>query len=261
MNLWKFIRRNGKYKESREKFSRLPRIKHAASQISALNVFTGGPPNAFPRVGRNQLIVLIDQGLTPDSKVLDIGCGCLRGGYWIISFLNKNNYFGIEPNVEMLEAGKKYLLDSQSHQKCPTFSNNDNFDLSVFNTQFDFVIARSIWSHASPAQIKKMLAEFCAVASQNSIFLTSYFETDKENQYDGDSWVGRSHETKEPGVVGYNFNWIRKECSKNNLKCSLLYEDYGQTWIKISPKDSENILKGEPLKGRIIPYIKTNQER
>jgi hypothetical protein len=46
--------------------------------------------------GRLQFAMLIREGVYPSSKVLDIGCGCLRGGYWLIHFLGS---FGLEPRV------------------------------------------------------------------------------------------------------------------------------------------------------------------
>ena len=66
--------------------------------------------------------------------VLDIGCGCLRGGYWLIHFLGKGCYFGIEPNKEMLEAGTRILLEPELEDlKKPKFDFNSNFDFMVLN--------------------------------------------------------------------------------------------------------------------------------
>jgi hypothetical protein len=56
-------------------------------------------------VGRNQLSILLRNGLIFDSRVLDVGCGVLRAGYWLIHFLDPDCYFGIEPNRVILTAG------------------------------------------------------------------------------------------------------------------------------------------------------------
>jgi len=45
--------------------------------------FLGGPPWTFERLGRHGLEVLLREGLTPQSRVLDVGCGALRLGYWL----------------------------------------------------------------------------------------------------------------------------------------------------------------------------------
>ena len=100
-------------------------------------------------------------GLTPESKVLDVGCGCLRGGRKIIPELNEACYFGIEPNKSMLKDGMEISLDPDVVlAKKPRFDTNAEWNFGVFNTKFDFVIARSIWSHASKSDIRKMLEEF-----------------------------------------------------------------------------------------------------
>ena len=74
-------------------------------------VFLGGPPKLFETAGRMQLILMLREGLYPTSKVLDVGCGCLRGGYWLINFLAPGGYCGVEPNRAMVEAGLTHLLD------------------------------------------------------------------------------------------------------------------------------------------------------
>ena len=75
------------------------KLQKKAEELSS-TIFLGGPTKFIEIVGRLQLIILLKEGLYPDSKVLDIGCGCLRGGYWLIHFLNPNCYFGIEPKYQ-----------------------------------------------------------------------------------------------------------------------------------------------------------------
>lgn len=136
----------------------------------------GGPPEEFERVGRLQLEVLIHEGLTFDSKVLDVGCGALRGGYWLIHFLDRGCYFGIEPYEEMLEVGLRHILEPGVRAaKEPRFDENRDFDFTVFGTRFDFVLARSIWTHASMSEVERTLDAFRAVAAPGGAMLTSYF--------------------------------------------------------------------------------------
>lgn len=200
-------------------------------------VFNGGPADKFSIIGRLYLITLLKIGLTPDSKVLDVGCGALRGGYWLINFLSKGGYYGIEPNVEMLEVGKRIMLGEKLlTEKAPTFDNNSDFNFSVFDSKFDFVVARSIWSHTSKEQIQTMLDEFVANANPNGVMLTSYFKPySSKDDYQGKGWVGKSHESSEAGVVFHSFEWIQKECSIRNLKAQeLKFDFYSQIWLHIS---------------------------
>src|ERR1700756_3470545 len=81
--------------------------------LAAQGVFTGGPPELFESAGRLQISTLIREGLNPDSKLLDVGCGCLRAGYWLLRLFDSGCYFWIEPNQQKLEAGIKNCLTSQ----------------------------------------------------------------------------------------------------------------------------------------------------
>ena len=64
------------------------RMQEIAQMLHSQGIFTGGPPQYFEIVGRLQLATLVREGIYPQSKVLDVGCGCLRGGYWVIHFLD-----------------------------------------------------------------------------------------------------------------------------------------------------------------------------
>ncbi|NPA93437.1 MAG: class I SAM-dependent methyltransferase [Chloroflexi bacterium] len=221
-------------------------FRDRVEQLKASGVFLGGPPKLFETAGRKTLITLVALGLTPESRVLDVGCGSLRIGYWLIHFLLPQHYFGIEPNVPMLEAGKQFLLDPEVlAYKAPRFDHNTEFDFRVFDTKFDFVVARSIWTHASKPQIEKMLDEFVATATQRGIFLTSYKPPHLlRRDYQGNVWVGRDHISTQGGAVRHSFRWIREQCAQRNLAVEEIkgsaYNFGGQRWLKIRFKNSRN---------------------
>lgn len=199
----------------------------------------GGPPRFFETAGKKLLIALLSEGLIPSSRVLDIGCGCLRGGYWLIHFLDSGCYFGVEPNVEMLEAGQRILLEpGLAELKKPRFDHNADFDVEVFGVKFDFFVARSIWTHTSKRQIQTMLDGFSDATNAGGVFLTSYVRaTMFKKDYMGTEWAGRSHESNTPRLVYHSFGWIRTECTRRGLIAEEIkeraYTFGGQTWIRI----------------------------
>ncbi len=81
------------------------------AEIQGKKKFLGVPIQDFEKAGREQLIYLLKAGLSPDSTVIDLGCGVLRAGYWLIHFLNPGKYCGIEPSKERLEIGSQYILE------------------------------------------------------------------------------------------------------------------------------------------------------
>jgi SAM-dependent methyltransferase len=145
------------------------------AEILSRSQFVGGQVERFERDGRLQLIALVRRGLTPDAHVVDVGCGALRAGYWLIHFLDPGHYHGIEPARERLDAARAGLLEPGLEDiKRPQFASNDDFDLSVFGVAPEYVLARSIWSHAAKPQIAAMLDSFAAAAAPGALMLASY---------------------------------------------------------------------------------------
>tara|TARA_Y100000590_G_scaffold150092_1_gene172361 strand:- start:11188 stop:11868 length:681 start_codon:yes stop_codon:yes gene_type:complete len=207
-------------------------------RLLANGTFIGGPRELFDIAGHSQLGILKFFGMKPESKVLDIGCGCLRGGRKVIPELNPGCYFGIEPNREMLEAGLEICIESSTlDEKVPTFDYNDSFDLGVFGAKFNFFIARSIWSHASKGHIEKMLDEFIEWREPGAIFITSYHRARVPilGEYHGTEWVGKSHESLEGGVVRHSLWRIKRLCAQRGLTVREFVDerfDFGsQVWL------------------------------
>ena len=220
-----------------------------AQQIENQGIFLGGPIEYFELAGRKLLMLLLNEGLMPDSKILDIGCGCLRCGYWLIHFLDRNCYYGIEPDRAMLDAGLNVLLEpGLADLKQPRFDENEQFDFAVFGEQFDYVIARAIWIHASKAQIQTMLDEFVSTSTPQAIFLSSYLPASHDDDdYRGATWIGRSRLSNQPASIRHSFNWIKAECARRRLIVEEITDrifDFGhhcQIWLRIRHMTSSSL--------------------
>jgi len=124
-------------------------LQRRANELSGSR-FVGGRAERFELDGRLQLIALLQRGLTPDSPVVDVGCGALRAGYWLIHFLDEGMYHGMDPTRERVDAARAAILEPGLEKaKWPRFSYNGDFNLGVFDVAPRFVLARSIWSHAA----------------------------------------------------------------------------------------------------------------
>jgi 2-polyprenyl-3-methyl-5-hydroxy-6-metoxy-1,4-benzoquinol methylase len=100
--------------------------------------------------GISQLAILIYEKCKPSHKVLEIGCGALSAGYPIMQYLDKGNYYGIDPNQwlldDIMESPEvlQTVKDKDAH-----FAYNAEFDASEFGVKFDYIISHSILSHAA----------------------------------------------------------------------------------------------------------------
>ena len=142
-----------------------------------------GPPEYYDIIGGLQLVVLMNVGLREHHKVLDVGCGSLRGGRFIMQYLLPGNYYGIEPNKWLVEAA----IDNEIGQdmidlKRPHFSANKHMELDEWGVQFDYIMAQSIITHAPLAMVRQLMQAVYQVLSPEGTFIATVFEGDEDNQ-------------------------------------------------------------------------------
>ena len=135
-----------------------------------------------------QFNVLTHLGLREKHFLLDIGCGSLRGGRLFIPYLLPGHYFGIEPERWKVEEGIANELGQDAIRiKEPSFHYSGDFRLSVFGRSFDFMLAQSIFSHATQDQIRTCLREAVNVMAPGGILAATYFPGARN--YQGAAWT------------------------------------------------------------------------
>jgi cyclopropane fatty-acyl-phospholipid synthase-like methyltransferase len=82
-----------------------------------------GSPELWESQRRFQFDFLTSHGLQPEHRLVDIGCGTLRGGIPLIEYLDDGNYTGIEARATVLDEGRKELLDAGLQEKHPVLIN------------------------------------------------------------------------------------------------------------------------------------------
>jgi hypothetical protein len=197
--------------------------------IFEAGLFSGGPTERFDEVGRSTLATSIKLGLMPDHELLDIGAGSLRVGWWLVQYIDPANYHAIEPVASRLDRAEEILGVGINKYY------NDDFEFP--DIDFDFVLARSIWTHASKAMISKMLAEFAENSTPDGMFLTSFIPARSEREdYKGSEWVGRVAKSDQARVIRHSLAWIQGECEKLGLSVDEVGLLHKQTWLLIEKK-------------------------
>jgi len=101
-------------------------------------------------IGRIQLLTLKDYGLEPYHTVLDIGCGSLRGGYWIAKFVSQGTYIGVEREQS-----------AQTGQRCVEEYELKNVTVCVKDEigdlKFDFGWSYGLFNHRNCNYIAELL--------------------------------------------------------------------------------------------------------
>jgi ubiquinone/menaquinone biosynthesis C-methylase UbiE len=92
---------------------------------------------------------LLSKGLTPDSTVLDVGCGPLRLGVALIPRLTRGWYYGVDINADTLKAGRKVLSDAGVEASRVTLVCSADFDTALVDRPIDIAFSNSLFSHLS----------------------------------------------------------------------------------------------------------------
>lgn len=132
----------------------------------------------WDELGKLQLNFLIDRGLRPSDVLLDVGCGCLRGGVHFISYLEQKNYFGFDINQSLLDAGYDVELNKMGLQsKLPKnhLQANSCFDMTAFGQKFRYAIAFSLFTHLTLNSIRRCLIEMGRVMQPGAKFYATVF--------------------------------------------------------------------------------------
>src|SRR3989449_5135255 len=69
----------------------------------------------WDEIGQLQIDFLVSQGLMPHHRLLDIGCGSLRGGVKMIRYLDVGHYAGVDLHESLINAGYEIELRSEEH--------------------------------------------------------------------------------------------------------------------------------------------------
>ena len=169
--------------------------KPAAERIGILGhrAFVGGTnPETWYGIGKMQYHWLVSQGLRPEHRFLDIACGSLRLGQYLIPYLDRGCYFGLEPEPELVRSGlKEELLYDLATTKAPTFGHNYDFDFS-FLEGYDYALAQSLLTHLDTDDIAKLLRNLRTVTSDGNVFFFTFFEGTGERNPKGPSHANKS---------------------------------------------------------------------
>jgi len=155
-----------------------------------------GPSDLYDVSSAVQFNLLTALGLREAHYLLDVGCGSLKAGRLFIPYLRPGRYFGIEHLPWLIQESIDREIGADLVRiKRPTFSDDNNWTMSIFNRQFDYILAQSIFSHLPQAGIRRCVAEAKKTLKPGGIFAATFF-VGLEN-YEGDYWAAKANYTLE----------------------------------------------------------------
>lgn len=153
-----------------------------------------------------QINFLKSRGLRPEHRLLDIGCGTLRGGIPLIEYLNAGNYCGLEARESVLAEAKLELRDAGLENKNSTLVHSPDLAAVALHKEFDFIWAFSVLIH-----LKDEILEDCLklAAAHLNAHGTFYANVNFGERAEG-SWQGFP-------VVFRSLNFYKEAAARHQL--------------------------------------------
>jgi SAM-dependent methyltransferase len=159
--------------------------------------------------GEYQLNFLTGHGLKPGDKFLDVGCGSLRAGRHLVDFLEPGNYYGIDANRSLIQAGYDVEFTDEQRARLPVANlrANDRFD-GDFGVAFDMAIAQSVFTHVSLNHIRLCLFRLAKLVRPGGKFYATFFEQAQSAPLDK---IVRKQEGGRPLFSEQNVYWYYRD--------------------------------------------------
>jgi len=173
----------------------------------------------YDLIGLLQFYALSILGLRPHHKLLDIGCGSLRAGKFFIPYLHEGNYYGIEPDKSVIDAGIRNEVDDE---RGATFSCSASYECGCFGKRFDFILAHSIFTHAPLGDIETCIKNAYESLKVGGMFAFTYYEGDDNKM---ESWCWQK--------VTYRKETLLSLLPDDMILCDggRVYHPRGQRWV------------------------------
>ncbi|WP_406729172.1 class I SAM-dependent methyltransferase [Streptomyces sp. GD-15H] len=178
-------------------------------------------------LGQMQFDYLIEHGLRPGHRMLDIGCGNLRGGWRFIDYLETGNYYGIDISPDILIAAKKTLVERGLQDKLPHLTLTGDLTLDFLpGDHFDVVQAHSVFSHSPLEVIEQCLAHVGRVLTDTGFFDFTFDRTEgTEHQVLREDFYYRTetllHLARKHGLHGrFMGDWEKRPHGQSKIRVS-----------------------------------------
>lgn len=137
----------------------------------------------------HQYNYLLDQGLKPEHKFLDIGCGHFRAGLLFINYLIKGNYYGFDADLDEVKKDMGGILEYKLFHKSPNIFITSDFEVPTEDGFFDFMLAQSIFTHLPDEVITNAMDNLIPKLKPGGLF----YSLDQNL-----SWISRSTYSNRP---------------------------------------------------------------
>lgn len=168
----------------------------------------------WEELGRLQYDYLIDKGLKPSDRMLDIGCGTLRAGRLFIPYLDRGGYTGTDISERALAYGERLIREEGLQDKAASLVLEADMKLrfeEFGDDAFDILLAQSVFTHLHQPDIEECFAHVGRIMAPNARFFFTFVHADVPTQ--------RNRMT-----FSYPFDWFARIAADHGLKATRLFD-------------------------------------
>ncbi len=169
-----------------------------------------GPIENYELLSARHFMLFFLLGMRERHTFLDFGCGSLRSGRLVMTYLAKERYCGIDPNRWLIDAAiEQEIGPSLVEIKRPRFAFNSDGVMTSFGISFDFIHAHSVLTHAPPQLVQTFFMQAGKVLTQSGLVLATFLRG--EVDHDGAEWFY-------PGLVTYRLETLQRWAAQAGLQ-------------------------------------------
>jgi SAM-dependent methyltransferase len=155
-------------------------IQYYTDYIETKDAETLKPEPVYLDVGEEFLSYLKEHGLRPEHRLLDYGCGILRGGLQFIPYLQPGNYVGVDISPTRLEQGRRLMAEAGvADDRYETHHVQDCSLKELGDRTFDIVWAHAVLMHMPEQDIRTLLSSLKAHMAPGAVFYFTFFPSQK----------------------------------------------------------------------------------
>jgi SAM-dependent methyltransferase len=133
----------------------------------------------WEEIGNLQFGYLVNHGLRSEHRLLDLGCGTLRGGRHFIRYLDAAHYSGIDISEKALAYARELVVEEGLSDKRPHLVLNESkiLDFAQFDDSFDVILAQSVFTHLPVEVIEHCFCHVGKIMHDESRFFFTFWES------------------------------------------------------------------------------------
>jgi len=113
----------------------------------------------WDETGRIQMQMLLDEGLQPHHRLLDIGCGSLRLGCRAVPFLDPGHYWGTDLSGALMRKGHEEEVSDKARLPLTHLVEDDDFSFPGVPETIDYALAFAVFTHLPMNHLRRALTQ------------------------------------------------------------------------------------------------------